>query len=226
MSLFILLPTAAEKKLLTRWLKESGYQFEDKPMGNLMTSYCHEKDIYLIKAGLGKIRFAVTAQHLADQLKGKHSILCMGAAGSLTPELEPGDLIAGSWALEYDLGDQDSSKAPRWDADSTLLQKIESMKKIQHFSFALRMGGIASGDGNINNSEQRERLYHQCGALAVSWEGAAGAWACQFSRVPYMEIRAITDRADGSVQQDFHKNLDRAMSHLALFLNRFNEEHP
>ena len=56
------------------------------------------------------------------------------------------------------------------------------------------------------------------GALAMAWEGAGGARACQFSGVPFIEIRGITDQADHRAASHFRENLNTAMRNAAAMI--------
>ena len=71
------------------------------------------------------------------------------------------------------------------------------------------------------DGDRRETLHERTGALAVAWEGAGGARACQFSGIPFVEIRGITDRADSDAALDFEENLREAMANVAILLTRW-----
>ena len=65
----------------------------------------------------------------------------------------------------------------------------------------------------------RKRVLHaSTGALAVAWEGAGGARACAFNRIPFVEIRGVTDTADHNAASDFEENLEVAMRNLATLI--------
>jgi adenosylhomocysteine nucleosidase len=74
---------------------------------------------------------------------------------------------------------------------------------------------VASGDEDIVDHKRARELHAQSGALCVAWEGAGGARATYFNRLPYLEIRAITDMADTPSLASFEANLERAMKSLA-----------
>ena len=64
-------------------------------------------------------------------------------------------------------------------------------------------------------TERKRALHESTGALAVAWEGAGGARACAFNRIPFIEIRGVTDTADHNAASDFEENLEVAMCNLA-----------
>ncbi len=56
------------------------------------------------------------------------------------------------------------------------------------------------------------------GALAMAWEGAGGARACQFSAMPFVEIRGVTDGANSRAAGDFRAHLATAMRNVATLI--------
>ncbi|MDP7103780.1 MAG: acyltransferase, partial [SAR202 cluster bacterium] len=53
-----------------------------------------------------------------------------------------------------------------------------------------------------------------------------GARACEFSGVPFVEIRGISDLADESSNTDFYENLPFAMKNLALLVKELVDIEP
>ena len=64
---------------------------------------------------------------------------------------------------------------------------------------------FASGDEDVIELERKKQIQRRTGALVVAWEGAGGARACQFSGIPFMEIRGVTDNADCTAALILHK---------------------
>ena len=59
-------------------------------------------------------------------------------------------------------------------------------------------------------------LHSRSGALAVAWEGTGGARAAAFSRVPYLEIRGISDMADHEFSNTWMDTLPGAIRNVAV----------
>jgi adenosylhomocysteine nucleosidase len=74
----------------------------------------------------------------------------------------------------------------------------------------------------IEESRAHE-LADKTNALAVAWEGAGGARACLHERVPFLEVRGLTDFAGSSAVSEFRKNLAPAMESVAQVIARLNE---
>jgi nucleoside phosphorylase len=57
----------------------------------------------------------------------------------------------------------------------------------------------------------------------VAWEGAGGARAARFQKLPFLEIRAVTDMVGAAATlADFERNLSPAMTNLAEVLRRLS----
>ena len=80
---------------------------------------------------------------------------------------------------------------------------------------------MASGDEDIVERSRAEEIHGKTGAIAIAWEGAGGARASQFSGVPYLELRVISDAADHEAPKDFDENLENVMKHIGWMLIRW-----
>jgi adenosylhomocysteine nucleosidase len=144
-------------------------------------------------------------------------VLCVGAAGSLTESVKPGDLVIAEETIEHDFQLKFVQRPlPTFKADPMLL---ETAKKL--LNSHRHLGAVASGDEDVADSRRAQEISRKTGALAVAWEGAGGARACAFHRIPYMEVRAITDFADKAAASDFRTHLQAGLSAAAAFLHEF-----
>ena len=57
-------------------------------------------------------------------------------------------------------------------------------------------GRVCSGDQFVADSAKKRRLGEDFGALCCEMEGAAVAQVCAMNAVPFVLIRAISDKAD------------------------------
>jgi adenosylhomocysteine nucleosidase len=108
---------------------------------------------------------------------------------------------------------------PRFTADETLIARCRAAVQCLT-NVCVQFGAIASGDEDIVGEARRSELRTSTGAIAVAWEGAGGARACQFSEVAFLEIRGITDIADANGPRDFAQHLATAMQNVALVVSR------
>lgn len=111
---------------------------------------------------------------------------------------------------------------PEFPGDPKLIAQLQ---RENDFSFRVHFGVIASGDEDIVDAARARELRAQTSAIAVAWEGAGGARAAKFNKVPFLEIRGITDTADSGAPIDFSANLKVAMSNVGdVLLKAFHSE--
>ena len=66
-----------------------------------------------------------------------------------------------------------------------------------------RVGRVASGDQFICSAAQKEKIIAETAAICAEMEGAAIAHTAYRNGVPFVVIRAISDKADDSAQMDY-----------------------
>ena len=64
-------------------------------------------------------------------------------------------------------------------------------------------GRVCSGDQFISSKEVKDSIKSTFGGECVEMEGAGIAQACHLNNVPFLIIRAISDKADGSKMKDY-----------------------
>ena len=176
---------------------------------------------YFSTCGLGKPQSALQTQFLIDHIGGIDSVFCVGAAGSLSPDIRPGDIVFATETVEHDHkeGFKKNSPLPRFTGSPKWIELAQSLS-LNQCTFA----PVASGDEDIVSEERSEQIRNQTQAVAVAWEGAGVARACRFNKTSFNEVRGISDFANVHAPQDFKKNLAITMSSLAdvfiQFINR------
>ena len=64
-------------------------------------------------------------------------------------------------------------------------------------------GRVASGDEFIANKERKDAILKEFDAYCCEMEGAAIAQAAYLNQIPFVIIRAISDKADDSASMDY-----------------------
>ncbi len=176
--------------------------FEGKWNGN---------DVVVVRSGIGKVNAAVCAQILADTFH-VDAIINTGIAGSLKNEINIGDIVLSTDAIQHDMDAQGFGYAPGvipqmevsdFQADEKLIELAkkccaEVCPDIQVFT-----GRVVSGDQFISDKKKKEWLSSQFEGLCAEMEGAAIAQAAYLNHVPFLIIRAISDKADDSATMDY-----------------------
>ena len=127
-------------------------------------------------------------------------------------------MVIGTETVEHDFQKANDDSRPRFEPTSETLGPMRSLSAT-NLGFSLHFAPIASGDQTILDSAHATALMESTGAIAVGWEGAGGAKAAAFSGIPFIEIRAITDHADGDVPANIGKNLPICMRNIAQLLS-------
>ena len=169
------------------------------------------------RGGLGKVQFAVTTQHLLDNLDDLSLVVCAGVSGSLTRDASVGDVVIGTTTVEHDFNSKPpDARMPSFDGSARHLAALRKAYSTSQSAFQVHLGPIASGDEATLDASRASELHSRTGALAVAWEGAGGARAAAFSGVAYIEVRGISDMADHDASSTWKANLPDAMRNVAV----------
>lgn len=170
--------------------------------------------VVLAKSGVGKVLAAAAAEALIARFAPK-AIIFTGIAGALNPAYEVGDTVIAADTVQHDM---DASAAgfpigqiPYTEhrfvtADPALLAAARSYAPA---SGRLHEGRVLTGDRFIArmSPEQDEHLLGELAGDAVEMEGASVATVAAIHGVPFLLVRTISDRADGTAQADFKRFL-------------------
>ena len=194
-------------------------------IGRLSVVRLPELGITLSRGGLGKVQFAVQTQHLLDVHPDWDLVICAGAAGPLVDDLAVGDVVVATETVEHDiLNGFGPPLLPRFNGAETIISELQAVSPVSD-AFKVHFGPVASGDEDVIDVERKHAPHRLTGGLAVAWEGAGGARACQFSELPYIEIRGITHGADSDAASDL-ANLEDVMRNLSSLIICWARELP
>lgn len=166
----------------------------------------------VVQCGVGKVNAAMCAQILCDCFAVTH-IVNTGVAGSLCAELDIGDLVISTEAMYHDfdchvinpnytVGQVPGLPVRAFPADKVLVELALSAADMVHSGHA-RVGTVASGDQFVCDKMLKEQIVINTGASCTEMEGAAIAQTAWRNGIPFVVIRAISDKADDSAQMDY-----------------------
>ena len=180
----------------------------------------HGKEVVLCKSGVGKVNAAVTTQILIDTF-GVDSILFTGVAGALHPDLNIGDIVVSTVCKQHDMdvralgferGVIPYQERSTFEAAPDLVEKArEACERL--FQGRYRLGAVLSGDQFVASRELVQELCETMDGACTEMEGAAVAQVCDMHRVPFVVIRSMSDRADGSAHVNFAEFTIQAAKH-------------
>ena len=167
-------------------------------------------DVVIVMCGVGKVHAAMCTQVLCGHFGATH-IVNTGVAGSLDAALDIGDVLVSTDAVQHDMDvhylDYDVGRVPG--LDTTAFAADEKLMKLAfEVSEELRpghtrLGRVATGDQFVCSDEQKAKIIADTGASCTEMEGGAIAQVAYVNHVPFVILRAISDKADGSAELDY-----------------------
>ena len=86
-------------------------------------------------------------------------------------------------------------------------------------------GRIVSGDKFVSDSRTKEKIHDMFGGLCTEMEGAAIAQTAYLNKIPFLIIRAISDKADDSAHLDYPTFEKKAIKNSVKLLNAIIAEY-
>jgi adenosylhomocysteine nucleosidase len=168
------------------------------------------KQVVVCKSGVGKVNAAVTTQILIDQF-AVEAVIFTGVAGALDPELNIGDIVVSRECMQHDM-DVTALGFPRgvipyqeisiFAADADLVE-LAAASGNKLFEGRIKQGRVLSGDQFIADREVVSQLHTELEGTCTEMEGSAVAQVCSMNQIPYVVIRSMSDKADGSAHVNF-----------------------
>lgn len=167
-------------------------------------------DVVVVQCGVGKVNAAMCVQTLCN-VYGVTHIVNTGVAGSLCANLDIGDLLVSRDAMYHDF-DCNAVGYPTGRVPGMDVTAFPADEKLMAYAYAAaetvnpghtKLGRVASGDQFVCSKEQKEKIIALTAALCTEMEGAAIAHAAYRNGVPYVVLRAISDKADDSAEMDY-----------------------
>ena len=85
------------------------------------------------------------------------------------------------------------------------------------------MGRIVSGDQFISDKDKKDYLIKTFNGDCTEMEGAAIAHAAYLNNIPFLIIRAISDKADDSAHMDYPEFEKKAINNSVILLKAMIE---
>ena len=167
-------------------------------------------DVVVVQCGVGKVNAAMCAQILCSCYGVTH-LVNTGIAGSLCADLDIGDLVVSRDAMYHDFDcnafGYPSGKVPGMDviafpADEAMMGYAFAAAEAVNPGHT-RIGRVASGDQFVAEKALKEKIIATTQGLCTEMEGAAIAQTAYRNGIPFVILRAISDKADDSAEMDY-----------------------
>ncbi len=169
------------------------------------------KEVVIVECGIAKVNAAMCTQILISEFK-VDAVINTGVAGALYEELDINDIVISTDAVEYDvdaspLGDPKGTiprmKTSVFTADSRLIEAAYSAFKEENLKFNAYKGRVVTGDQFVADNETKAELRNDFGGYCCEMEGGAIAHVAYLNKLPFVIIRAISDKADNSADMTY-----------------------
>lgn len=186
------------------------------------------KKVVVVRSGIGKVNAGICAQILADVFS-VDAIINTGIGGSLNKNINIGDIVLSTDVVQHDMdatgfgyrkGQIPQMPVFFFNADDNLRRLAAEVCKEVNPDIQVFEGRIASGDQFVCDQDVKNRIVSEFSAYATEMEGAAIGQAAYLNEIPFLVVRAISDKADGSAQMDYSEFEKAAVDHsVRLTLN-------
>lgn len=182
--------------------------------------------VVIVQSGIGKVNAALCTQILADLFQVTH-IINTGVAGSLNAALDIGDILISRDALHHDmdvtifgyqLGEVPQMGRREFPADERLAKLAKEACEMVNPDIHAILGRVVSGDQFISGNEIKEKLIQEYQGDCAEMEGASIAHGAYLNNIPFVIIRAISDKADNSAEMDYPAFEAAAAKHSAALV--------
>ena len=189
------------------------------------------KDVVIVRSGIGKVNAAVCTQILVDDFDVDY-IINTGIAGSLKSEIDIADIVISDDVLHHDmdasgfgyaLGQIPRMETLSFKADERLIALAKDSCAHVIPQVGVHIGRIVSGDQFISNKEVKNQIISNFSGYCTEMEGAAIAQAAYLNNVPFLILRAISDKADDSATMDYPTFETQAIKNSVLLIRELVE---
>ena len=183
-------------------------------------------DVVIVQCGVGKVNAGVCA-HTLINIFGCTKIINTGVAGSLDAQIDIGDIVVSTDAVQHDFtaeavgfakGEIPYTGLYAFSADETMRAAAVEATHTVAPEVQVFEGRICSGDQFIASKEQKERIITDFDGLCCEMEGGAIAQVCYLNNTPFVIIRAISDKADDSEEMNYELFKEKAAERCAAIV--------
>lgn len=187
------------------------------------TGTLNNVDVVVVRSGIGKVNAALCVQILADVFQVTH-VINTGVAGSLNADLDIGDILVSKDALHHDMdvtifgyqpGEVPQIGFREFKANEEMINAAVTSCKEVNPDINVRTGRVVSGDQFISSKEVKNKLINTFKGDCAEMEGASIAHGAYLNQLPFVIIRAISDKADDSAEMDYPTFEKEAAKHSA-----------
>ncbi len=184
------------------------------------------KKAVVVMSGIGKVNMAACTQVLAS-VYGVDALINTGVAGGLYGPINIGDIVLSEDTIQHDMDatgfGYELGVIPRMEqsvfkGDPVLIEKAKAACEKVNPEIAVYVGRVVSGDQFISSDEKKKFLIDQFGGYCAEMEGGSMAQVAYLNNIPFVVVRAISDKADHSAEMNYAEFEHAAIVHTVRLL--------
>jgi adenosylhomocysteine nucleosidase len=200
------------------------------------------RPVVLAESGIGKVAAALATTLLCDAC-GVRGVLFSGVAGGVSPDLDVGDVVIATQIIEVDYGRATDHELVRYRPGvipigrpgelafappSGVLEAARRIVAPLELPAGARVawGPITTSDAFVASERVRDESAAIWGALALDMESSAVAGVAERFGVPWLVVRALSDRAGTESARDFARFAEDAAATAAFLVRRLLDAFP
>ena len=181
------------------------------------------KDVVIVRCGVGKVNAGICTEHLINDFHADR-VINTGVAGSLDADIDIGDIVVSTDVVQHDFdvtplgfepGELYDLQMVGIPADEKLRRNAVNAVTEAAPDVHVFEGRVLTGDQFIASKEKKNSLIENFGGMCCEMEGGAIAQVCCQNSVPFVIIRAISDKADDSEEVSYNIFMEDAAEHCA-----------
>ncbi|MDO4978273.1 MAG: 5'-methylthioadenosine/adenosylhomocysteine nucleosidase [Eubacteriales bacterium] len=185
-----------------------------------------KQDTVVVRSGIGKVNMGICTQILVTVF-GVDMLINTGVAGGLYKDINVGDIVISSDAIQHDMdvtglgyekGVIPEMETSVFKADPELIDMAKEACELVNTEIACYVGRVVTGDQFISGNAKRKELVDQFGGYCAEMEGGAMAQVATLNKIPFVIIRAISDKADDSAPVAYKTFEEQAIIHTVKLL--------
>lgn len=190
---------------------------------NFIKGKLKNKELILVKSGIGKVNAAMCSQILIDRYSVE-VIVNTGIAGGICQNIDIGDIVIGEKTVQsdidvrvagYELGQLPDMDVKYFPLDKELSDLAYEKCKYCNPDIKVYKGVIASSDRFIASQAIKEELKKEFNASCAEMESASIAHVAYKNKIRCLIIRAISDKANGEAVLDMQTFEKKAIEHCS-----------
>lgn len=190
------------------------------------------KEVVIVRSGISKVNAAVCTQILVDDFQICR-VINTGIAGSLQNKIDIGDIVISRDALQhdvdatgfgYELGVIPRMETSTFIADEKLVALAKEVCEREIPDITAHIGRVVTGDQFISDKKIKDRIESNFHGYCTEMEGASIAQVAHLNNLPFVILRAISDKADDSASVDYPAFEKKAIEHSVILVENMLKE--